>query len=63
MGALYTSMVDDVTEGSAQAQSTANGSQSFEDSLRAQQTSISGVSLDEEAVKMIAYQRALPGLG
>ncbi len=58
LGALYTSMVDDVTEGSAQAQSTANGSQSFEDSLRAQQTSISGVSLDEEAVKMIAYQRA-----
>ncbi len=58
IGAVYDRMVADVAQGSAAAQSNANGAQAFESSLRSQQTAISGVNLDEEAVNMITYQRS-----
>lgn len=37
---------------------TSKGASSFYDTLKAQHLSITGVNLDEEAVKMIGYQRA-----
>ncbi|MGA2798743.1 MAG: flagellar hook-associated protein FlgK [Thermoguttaceae bacterium] len=58
IGAIYDRMIADVAQGSAAAQANANGSQAFESSLRSQQTAISGVSLDDEAVNMITYQRS-----
>ena len=54
----YDRMVGGVTQGSTVASSVAEGFRSFRDSLKAEQLSVSGVSLDEEAVRMIQYQRA-----
>jgi flagellar hook-associated protein 1 len=56
--AIYDRMIAGVAQGSAAAQTIANGATAFESSLRSQQTAISGVNLDEEAVKMITYQRS-----
>jgi flagellar hook-associated protein 1 FlgK len=55
---VYNQMVGDVTQGSSVAQSVSQGYQTFQQTLQGQQSSISGVSIDEEAVKMITYQRA-----
>jgi flagellar hook-associated protein 1 FlgK len=58
IGAIYDGIVANVAQGSAAAQTSANGAQAFESSLRSQQTAISGVNLDDEAVNMITYQRS-----
>ncbi|HUY91231.1 MAG TPA: flagellar hook-associated protein FlgK [Pirellulales bacterium] len=55
---LYNTMVGDVTQGSSVAQSVAQGYQTFQQTLQGQQSAVSGVSIDEETVKMLAYQRA-----
>ncbi len=55
---VYNQMVGGVTQGSSVAQSVSQGYQTFQQTLQGQQSSISGVSIDEEAVKMITYQRA-----
>jgi flagellar hook-associated protein 1 len=55
---IYSRMVANVAQGSAVAQTNASGASAFENSLRSQQTAISGVNLDEEAINMITYQRA-----
>ncbi len=55
---VYDKMVGDVTQGSSVAQSVSQGYQTFQQTLQGQQASISGVSIDEEAVKMITFQRA-----
>ncbi len=47
-----------MTQGSSVAKAVAEGFRTFEDTLRGQQLATSGVSLDEEAVRMITYQRA-----
>ena len=39
------------------AQSVADGYRTFESSLEGQQQAVSGVSIDEEAVKMMTLQR------
>ncbi len=54
---IYNQLINEVTQGSAVAQSVAEGYRSFEATLDAQQQAVSGVSLDEEAVKMITLQR------
>ncbi len=56
---LYSSLTAEVTQGSSVARGIADGSRIFEQTLVGQQLATSGVSLDEEAVKMISYQRAL----
>jgi len=56
---LYANLTADVTQGSSVARGIAEGSRVFEQTLVGQQLATSGVSLDEEAVKMISYQRAL----
>jgi flagellar hook-associated protein 1 FlgK len=55
---IYTGIVQATTQGSAIAQASADAASVFENTLRGQKLSISGVSLDEEAINMMAYQRA-----
>ena len=58
LAVLYNWLVSEATQGSAIAKSVADGARVFEISLRGQKLSTSGVNLDEEAVRMIAHQRA-----
>ncbi len=55
---VYDGMVAEITQGSALARAGAEGDRVFEQTLRGQKLSISGVSLDEEAVRLITYQHA-----
>jgi flagellar hook-associated protein 1 FlgK len=54
---LYDQLINEVTQGSAVAQSIAEGVRVFEGTLEGQAQAVSGVSLDEEAIKMISLQR------
>jgi flagellar hook-associated protein 1 FlgK len=54
---LYNQLINEVTQGSSIAQSVAEGFRVFEGTLQGQQQAVSGVSLDEEAIKMITLQR------
>jgi flagellar hook-associated protein 1 FlgK len=54
---LYNQMVNEVTQGSSVSQSVAEGYRTFESTLHGQQQAVSGVSIDEEAVKMMTMQR------
>jgi flagellar hook-associated protein 1 FlgK len=51
-------MVSEVTEGSSATSAAADGYRSYEASLRGKQLAVSGVNIDEEAVKLMTYQRA-----
>ena len=55
---LYDRMTSDVTQGSAVASSVADGAKVFQQSLNGQNLAISGVSIDEETVNLIQYQRS-----
>jgi flagellar hook-associated protein 1 FlgK len=55
---VYGQVVNDVTQGASIAHSVAEGYRTFEATLYGQQLAVSGVSLDEEAVTMLSYQRA-----
>ncbi len=54
---LYNQLLNEVTHGSSVAQSVAEGLLVFEGTLDGQAQAVSGVSLDEEAIKMITLQR------
>ena len=54
---LYDQVINEVTQGASIAQSVAEGFRVFEGTLEGQNQAISGVSLDEEAIKMITLQR------
>lgn len=54
---LYSQIVNDVTQGSAIASSIADGFGLFEATLEGEQQAVSGVSVDEEAIRMILLQR------
>jgi flagellar hook-associated protein 1 FlgK len=54
---LYNQMINEVTQGASIAQSVAEGYRVFEGTLDGQEQAVSGVSIDEEAVKMIILQR------
>jgi flagellar hook-associated protein 1 FlgK len=54
---LYNRMVNDIAQGSAIAQSAAEGTRVFEGTLDGQFQAVSGVNIDEEAIKMITLQR------
>ncbi len=58
LSVLYDRLVGETTQGSSIARAVADGARTFEIALRGQKLAVSGVNLDEEAVKMIAYQRA-----
>jgi flagellar hook-associated protein 1 FlgK len=55
---LYDRLTSRVTQGSTIAQSVAEGFRTFAETLNGQHLATTGVNLDEEAVKMISYQRA-----
>ena len=55
---LYDNMVNDVTQGSAQAQATASATDTYAQTLSNQQLATSGVSIDDETIKMLEYQQA-----
>jgi flagellar hook-associated protein 1 len=55
---IYRNTVAEITQGSSAARAVAEGFRVFHQTLEGEHMSISGVNLDEEAVKMIAYQRA-----
>jgi flagellar hook-associated protein 1 FlgK len=59
LGVLYANLTAEVVQGSSVTRGIAQGARVFEQTLVGQQLGTSGVSLDEEAVKMISYQRAL----
>jgi flagellar hook-associated protein 1 FlgK len=58
LATLYDRMIADTTQGAAVAKAVAEGFEVFQQTLEAQNLAISGVSIDEEAVRMIQYQRA-----
>lgn len=58
LGILHDRLVGEVTQGSSVAKAVADGFRTFEETLKGQQLATSGVSLDEEAVRMITYQRS-----
>ncbi len=58
LSSIYNQMVTEVTNQSAQAQANSDASQSFQAALQGQESAASGVSIDEEAIQMITYQKS-----
>lgn len=54
---LYERMVGDVSQGASVSKSVADGYRTFEQSIAGQAFANSGVSIDEETIKLLAYQR------
>lgn len=54
----YDQLTSNVATGSQSASAAADGFRNFQQTLQGQHLAISGVNIDEEAVKMIEYQRA-----
>jgi flagellar hook-associated protein 1 FlgK len=57
VGDMYSNIVADTAQKSSRAASNATASATYLSSLQSQESSISGVSLDEEAVNLIIYQK------
>ncbi len=58
IGVIYNRLAARVTQGSTIAKAEADGARIFNLTLSGQKLATSGVNVDEEALKMIAYQRA-----
>ncbi len=58
VGVIYDRMMGEMAQGSAISRSVAEGDRVFEETLRGQKLATSGVSLDEEAVRLISYQHS-----
>jgi flagellar hook-associated protein 1 FlgK len=58
IGTLYDRLVSDTTQGSTVSRAVAEGNRAFEQTLRSQKIATSGVSLDEETVRLIGYQQS-----
>jgi flagellar hook-associated protein 1 FlgK len=58
LGTTLGNLTSGVTQASAGAASLANGYQVYQQALQGQSLAVSGVSIDEEAIKMLAYQHA-----
>jgi flagellar hook-associated protein 1 FlgK len=54
---MYDRLIGETAQSAAVARSVADGFRVFHQTLEGQHLAVTGVSLDEEAVKMIAYQR------
>ncbi len=54
---LYDRITSTITQASAIARSVAEGSRVFTENLSGQSLAISGVNIDEEAIKLLRYQR------
>lgn len=55
---VYDRMVGGLTQASSVSKAVAEGFSVFEETLRGQSLSISGVNIDEEVIRMISFQRA-----
>lgn len=55
---LYDKLVSETAQGSAATLSATEGFRTFQKTLEGQKLAISGVNLDEEAIRMITFQRA-----
>jgi flagellar hook-associated protein 1 len=55
---LYDKLVSDTAQGSAATKSANEGFRTFQATLEGQNLAVTGVNMDEEAIKMISYQRA-----
>ena len=58
LSALYDQIMGETAQSSALTRLTADAERGFEQTLRGEKMAISGVNLDEEAVKLIAYQHS-----
>lgn len=58
LATLYDRMTGEVTQGAAVTKSVAEGFRTFQKTLEGQYLGITGVNVDEEAVRLIGYQRA-----
>lgn len=58
LATLYDRLTSDVALAAQSTKSVTDGLRSFQQSLESQHLAITGVNLDEEAVRMIEYQRA-----
>ena len=58
LATLYDQMTSEITQGAAVTHSVAEGFRVFQKTLEGQFLAISGVNIDEEAVRMIMFQRA-----
>ena len=54
----YEHLTVQVTQSAAAATAVTEGASTFHNTIESEQLSIVGVSLDEEAIKMMGYQRA-----
>lgn len=57
-GQLNAALISNTAQASSNAQAINDGVSAYQSTLSAQQTAVSGVNVDEEAVNMITYQRA-----
>jgi flagellar hook-associated protein 1 FlgK len=58
LATLYDRMTGEVTQGAAVTKSVAEGFRTFQKTLEGEYLGITGVNIDEEAVRLIGYQRA-----
>ena len=58
IGVIYDRMMSEAAQASAITRSVAEGNRVFEETLRGQKLATSGVSLDEEAVRLISHQQS-----
>ena len=58
IGVIYDRMMGETAQGAAIARSIAEGDRVFEETLRGQKLATSGVTLDEEAVRLISFQHS-----
>jgi flagellar hook-associated protein 1 FlgK len=58
LAALYDAWIGETTQASSITRAVTEGARTFETTLRGQKLAISGVNLDEEAVRMIGLQRS-----
>lgn len=54
---VYDSLVSDVSDGSARTKAAADGFRTFQQTLDGQYLAVTGVSIDEETVKLLTFQR------
>jgi flagellar hook-associated protein 1 len=58
LASMYERLTSDVATGSQNASAAADGFRHFQQALESQHLAVSGVNIDEEAVRMLEYQRA-----
>ncbi len=58
INSLYTTLVSETTRDTNTQKGVADGLKTFQQALEAQHLGVSGVNLDEEAIKLVLYQRA-----